>query len=609
MGSIHAQDLNDTTIANDTDTIDEVSIKPYSDLFHKINSTQEDTVELNESYRYDNEIDNESFIDGIVISKNLTIVGKNNMSIDGDFLARGFNIAPNSNVVLKNIIFKNGYSKSSGAAILVGQNSSLLIDNCTFFNNMVYNSNGGAIYGLEGTDIEIHSSEFFNNSATRVSKLPWKKFKKGMGSVICMRIGTSLKLFDSIIRDNIGYLTTILIITWDDVNINQSTLYVNNCTFENNLARTNAVIYLDEFGIAEIVNSVFRNNAATYSGGIISFDTSRSAVVKDCTFESNSAIKGGALFIGSYDSKSISNVTVVDSTFKDNYATSYGGAIYSVYGNTEIDNCLFENNTSVKNGGAIYAKYESIKIHNSVFRDNEAKYGGALLLKADNNIVESSSFIKNHAYVIGGAIYSSGGRVLSSQCTYSSNNAPKASNVYGLFNVKVTKYVASSGRVKLKIIISSPWKMPLSQKLKVKIGSYTSGWLKTDSSGKVVYTVPKGKSVTKKSLSFTFNRGFGVMKSYLYKNPGKISVSKTVKKSSKLKVTIKNSQTKKPIKKTYFKVKIYTGKKYKTFKVKSNSKGVIKISMKKFKKGNHKISIYLSTSQYYINKKYSFEIK
>lgn len=98
--------MNDTTIANDTDTIVEVSVKSYSDLFHKINSTQEDTVELNESYRYDNETDTESFIDGIVISKNLTIVGKNNMSIDGDFLARGFNIAPNSNVVLKTLFLK-----------------------------------------------------------------------------------------------------------------------------------------------------------------------------------------------------------------------------------------------------------------------------------------------------------------------------------------------------------------------------------------------------------------------------------------------------------------------------------------------------------------------
>lgn len=609
IASISAQDDNNDT-NNDT-FLEDVNVKTYTDLQENINATKDGAeLELNESYRYNSTADGESFIDGVKISKNITIIGKNNTFIDGNFLARGFNITSNCTVVLKNIIFKNGYSTTGGSAILVNHFDNLVVDNCTFHSNYVYNSNGGAIYCLESSNVDIYRSEFYNNTATRVSNLPWGEYKKGMGSVICTRIGTNLKLIDSIIRDNIGYLTTILVITWDDVNTNQSTIYVDNCIFENNVARSNTVIYLDEFGIGEILNSIFKNNVATYSGGILTLDTSKSAIVKNCTFEGNSAIKTGAISVNSYDSAYRSNATIVDCTFTNNTAADYGGAISSIYGITEVKNCVFNSNVAIKNGGAIYAKIGKIDIENCKFNKNSAVYGGALLLKADSNVVKSSSFVSNVASVAGGAIYASSGTSSSSGCTFSKNSAPKASKVYGEFDVAVTKYVAASGYTKLKIIISSPWKMSLSQKIKVKINGYTSGWLKTNSNGKYVFTVPKGKSVAKKTLSITLqNEGYCVIKSYVYKNPGKITVPKSVKKSSKLKVTIKNSQTKLPIKKTQFTVKIYTGKKYKTYKMKTNDNGIFKISMKKFSRGNHKINVYLSTNSYYINKKISFRIR
>lgn len=608
LGSINAQG-NDTILNNASD-IEEIPVKTYTDLQDKIDSYEDGSeVELNESYKYDSKSDNKSFVEGVVISKNMTLVGNNDTYIDGNFAARGLYINPNCNVVLKNIIFKNGYSKTHGGAINVGQNSILLIDNCTFHSNKVYNADGGAINGQIGTSIDIHNSEFYNNTSKRVSKLEWKEYKRGMGSCICMRIGTTLRLYDTIFRDNVGHLTTILIITWDDVNTQQSTLYVKNCTFENNTARTNAAIYLDEFGIGEIVDSVFRNNVATYSGGIISLDTAKSAIVKNCTFEGNNAIKGGAIYINSYDPAYVSNAKILDSTFKENIASEYGGAIYSVYGITEITNCKFNENGVGKNGGAVYARLGSIKITDCEFNKNQGEYGGALLLKADSNVVKSSSFIHNVASVSGGAIYSTQGSVSSSGCHYSKNSAPKASNVYGLFYAKVTKYVAANGAVKIKIVLSSPWKMSLSQKIKVNLKGYTSNWFKTDSKGVYTFTVPKKKQVTKKTLSISMDQGFCQINKYIYKNPGKITVPKSVKKSSNLKVTIKNSQNKKPIKQTNFTVKIFTGKKYKTLSLKTNSKGVFKISMKKYSQGNHKISIYLSNTDYYINKKISFKIK
>ena len=74
----------------------------------------------------------------------------------------------------------------------------------------------------------------------------------------------------------------------------------------------------------------------------------------------------------------------------------------------------------------------------------------------------------------------------------------------------------------------------------------------------------------------------------------------TYKKGAKkyFKVTIKNKATKKAVKGIYLKIKVYTGKKYKTYKVKTNSKGVAKISTKALKKGTHKVVI-STTSKYY----------
>lgn len=637
MGSINAEDTN----ATDNDTVtNHTSIKTFTDLYSQVNDTEDNGIlNLNESYKYDNESDNESFIEGIPITKNITILGHNDTVIDGSFLARGLNVNASCSVVLKNIRFINGYSKDSGGAILAGKNSNIIIDNCTFESNKVYNSNGGAIYGLEGSNIEINNSEFNNNSGVRVSKLAWKDYKKGMGSAICMRIGTNLTLNNTVFKNNIGYLTTILIITWDDVNTNQSRLYVKNCLFENNTARTNTVIYLDEFGIAEILDSVFRNNVATYYGGIIALDTAKSAVVKNCTFDGNTAINGGAIYINSYDSSYRSNVTIIDTNFTNNYASGYGGAIFSKYGDAEIINSSFVENIALENGGAVYSKTSTLSIANSsfdgnlavlnggavstktgeitivdsLFNDNSAQYGGALHLHTEKNTVDDSTFIKNSASSIGGGIYCDMEDVSSSNCKFSGNTADYIVNVYGAFYFHITQANYNSKYVKISIKMTSPWARSVSQSIKLTFkGSktYTTKWLKTNANGEVTVKIPNTQKFGKDYVTITMNTGVPFIKSWTkIKDGSKIIYPKSVKKPNKIQLTIKNKATGKVIKNTKFTVKIYTGKTYKSYKIKTNSKGIMKINSKRLSKGVHKINIVLNNSNYDINNKFSVRIK
>ena len=89
--------------------------------------------------------------------------------------------------------------------------------------------------------------------------------------------------------------------------------------------------------------------------------------------------------------------------------------------------------------------------------------------------------------------------------------------------------------------------------------------------------------------------------------PKKAKVSAPVvynvfKKKGYFKITVKDSN-KKPIKNLKLKVKVFTGKKYKTYTLKTNSKGIATLNTKKLKKGTHKVLINSKNKNYNITKK------
>ena len=701
--SIHANDSTDIDVTvNDT-------VSTFTDLNDKL-SNESDTVVLNESYRF-NSTSDDSLMDGVKIKRNLTLIGTQNAYIDGNNEARCLYIDSNCSVTLKNLIFRNGFSLNDGAGVYLGKNSTLRIYNCTFVNNKVYNSNGGALLCHEGTYTEIHNSTFFNNTSIRESDLEWKQFKRGMGSAICVSIGSDIRLFNTILKNNTGYLTTILVVSFNDVNYRMSRLFIRNCTFENNTSFSSGVIYLDELGWGEILDSVFRNNVVTNTGSALILDASVSALVKNCIFDRNFGIKGGAIHIKVFDYSYMSNVSIVDCNFTKNKASVYGGAISAKYGLANISNCSFLDNIAETYGGAIYAKLSELNIFDSYFNNNTAQYGGAIFFRNETVSVINSTFVENVASIKGGAIFSKIEDVFSSQCSYNGNIAPVGLDVYGVFFASVVKLVPYYGGVELTIKITSPWNMPLSQNVKLRLKgskSYKTDWIKTDSNGMLKVNVPSKFEVGPYSLTLSLDSGvcyssptvnivrapvvlkFKKIKTTydsgkklkiqaineITKKPipkakltikvftgksystytivcdengraefdtsklsagkhgititsndkniklskvkseimikranAKVKSPKSVKIGSKLKVTIKNKVSGNPIAETVFKVKIYTGKEFKTVNVKTNSKGILKIKTKKLSKGKHKIAIKLKDDNYNINKKFKIKVK
>ncbi len=184
-----------------------------------------------------------------------------------------------------------------------------------------------------------------------------------------------------------------------------------------------------------------------------------------------------------------------------------------------------------------------------------------------------------------------------------------------LSNVKVPYNSSKKFTVKL---LHSKTKKALSFEdviLRVYTGkTYKTYKLKTDKNGKIKLDLSK-MSVGEHKVVIIGNSNLDLSKT-IYINISKrttvVKLSKIhfkAKKSDNLKITITDKNTKKSLKNTKVSVKVYTGKKYKTYNLKTNKKGTIQINTKNLKKGTHKIIIGSKNKNYKISKKASIKIK
>lgn len=382
---------------------------------------------LKHSYKYKKNQDS-SLKNGVVINKDLTIVGKNGCTIDGSGIARCLRIKEGCSVTLQNIKIKNGYSTAGGAGIKAYSNSKVNIKNCEFTNNVAKNSNGGAIDAMKSCTIKIYSSTFKNNKAIRTSKLPWEKDKCGMGSAIKTSIGTKIMISKSNFKSNTAYLSTILVVSFSNSVKKTSSLDVNKCVFSKNKSQHNGVIYLDEYGKCIIKSSVFSKNRSIKGAGTVVLESSINSLVKDCVFYKNRGLNGAAINIKIYSKKDNSNVNILDCKFNRNVASMYGGAICSVGGTFKVKNSQFNLNRASIFGGGIYARLGKLTMSSSKFYKNTARYAGGLCLACKKSSVKQCSITKNKAYYLYGAVYNIEHNKLS-KCHIKSNKVLKYSKI------------------------------------------------------------------------------------------------------------------------------------------------------------------------------------
>lgn len=176
-----------------------------------------------------------------------------------------------------------------------------------------------------------------------------------------------------------------------------------------------------------VINCTFSNNYAKYSGGAIGATGSVVTVINS-TFTNNSATNtGGAIRSDKAKNQPDGVLFVYNSTFTNN-SGYHAGAIGS-HNNITVVNSIFTNNTSRGNGTAISSV--NVTVINSTFisnhADNKSKtegFGGAIIVNSKGiGTVTGSTFINNTANGNGGAICSKGYSLYVDNCTFLDNLA------------------------------------------------------------------------------------------------------------------------------------------------------------------------------------------
>ncbi|ADP77947.1 polymorphic outer membrane protein [Methanothermus fervidus DSM 2088] len=268
------------------------------------------------------------YASGIVIDKNLTIVGedKDGVVIDAQREGPIFTIFGGANVRLINLTLTNGNGTEGGA---INNNGYLVVENCKFKDNYA-SEDGGAIYnyGYENSPtldregyLEVKNCSFENNYASKC------------GGAISNSV--NLTVYNSIFRNNLACYHGGAIDNGIDAPTN-----LTKCLFVENRAKYKGGA-IDNAGGLTIDKCKFENNSASVSGGAIN-NPGGSIIINNCIFDNNVATRGGAIITDEDD------LTITNTIFKYNKA-KLGGAIYvsafREYPNISVDNSnVFFNN-------------------------------------------------------------------------------------------------------------------------------------------------------------------------------------------------------------------------------------------------------------------------
>jgi len=278
--------------------------------------------------------------------------------IDCHHKGRAFFVQYTVSVALIGFEIRNCNASDAGGAILSGNNSDLLIANCTFINNTA-GIDGGAITLQFDVNPRIERSRFHFN------RVPWSS--------------TSAFLCGS--QDGGAIMLTVT-----------SGSIIEDSVFTDNSACYGGAVYLLSTNNTQIRNSTFVQNTGIFGGAVAGANSEGQDVdlhILLCTFIHNSGVLGGAIWV-----LSPRNLKVVENVCNSNVANDTGGCIAVTFDwhSTEHDSVLFANNVMISNlapvGGAVMIDYEA----NNTYTNNMHTFIGGW-------------FINNTALSQGGALY------------------------------------------------------------------------------------------------------------------------------------------------------------------------------------------------------------
>ena len=331
----------------------------------------------------------DNLVGAITTIGNATVSGSNFVNNSGRWggaiSATGAELRKNSSTLtVSNTIFKDNSALYAGAVYIWGSNYN--ITDCVFDNNTAFgkgnmtpnNNNGGALV--------VSQVSRFNEPIT--------------GTISGSKFTNNKAQYSGAAYFNKGFVT------------------ITDSVFENNVATAEGgAVDFSHASVKDLVvsinNSSFVGNKAPVAGAIF---TNVDSKITNSNFTKNTASKGGAVL-----NENGAKLTVDNSTFKDNAADSYGGAVFN-NGELVVSDSVFDSNDIVNRGsagvdygGAAIYNWENAKldISKSNFTNNIKNYvNGDRLVGAVTtigNATISDSYFVNNSGRWGGALAATGG--------------------------------------------------------------------------------------------------------------------------------------------------------------------------------------------------------
>lgn len=296
-------------------------------------------------------------------------------TIDAVGIDRGFDVHNNANVVLQDLMIRNGdpgfgaapgTTSDHGGGVRNGGTGSLtlhnvVIENCRADLPGGSVSRGGAVYSSGALTIE--NCQMMGNVA-----------KSGGGAVYVDGNAPSLTIVDSVFAGN-----TVFSGAGGAVNIAPTTTLamIVNSSFDLNRASSGGGA-LRNRGSLTVMDSAIVNNQATSgsSGGAVTTAIGATTEIIRTTVHSNTAdLAGGAINNGA-----LAQMRIIDSTLAGNTATtSHGGAINNFGFVALVNSTVSGNMAPVGQGGALYNFFNSsAELSSATIANNVAMIGGGL---------------------------------------------------------------------------------------------------------------------------------------------------------------------------------------------------------------------------------------
>ena len=277
-------------------------------------------------------------------------------------------------------VFANNVSSYGGGFLYQNNGGNANISNSVFDSNSATRGDGGVVYNEYETTSTFNNVIFQNNSAPN-----------GYGGV-AFNDGV-LNIYDSVIASNTA--------SGGGAGLyNSNTMNLRNVRFVNNKSTDSAgAIY--STGMMNLTGGVFENNYGDTGGAIGNYgiigDT-LFAQISDSQFSGNSATYGGAIY--NWD-----DIYVIDSTFQNNTATDNGGAIFNL-----AQLYLIANQSDIVFSGNTLTSGESNAVHTTDVMNINAAVDRSVVF--NDAITGTGQIIINQPYIFNTQNVPIGGRIV-----------------------------------------------------------------------------------------------------------------------------------------------------------------------------------------------------